>query len=249
MNQNRMKNIPLVIFALGVICTLSLGGCTAAPAKQSEFLEGAYWMAESDRHPYHKGWMSETARLKRDRYNKVIVKPVNTSYLRNSEWFEMQTSAVQKQVLKDAKELASFYTDLLKKRIDQDTRLQVVDSPGPYTYVIEMAIIELVPSKAWWNAAATGTGFVVPGAGLLSHFGKGSIAIEGKFTDAQTGELFAMLADRKEDKVAPINLAGMTWYQGSKNNIKDWVDLFVEGANSGLDQKITAKKPFKLMPW
>ena len=115
--------------------------------------------------------------------------------------------------------------------------------------IIELAITELVPAKAWFNTAATAAGFVIPGAGLLSFAGKGSVAIEGRVRDGKTGEVLATFADREKDKSAPINLASMSWYQSGKQNVDDWADQIAELLHTPRSHDVTDSSPFTLLPW
>jgi hypothetical protein len=59
--------------------------------------------------------------------------------------------------------------------------------------VLELALVELVPSKAFWNVGAGAAGFIVPGASLLSLAGAGSIAIEVRARDGANQQVIEML--------------------------------------------------------
>ena len=87
--------------------------------------------------------------------------------------------------------------------------------------VIDLSIKELVPAKKIWNAAATGAGFVIPGAGLLGTAGKGSITIDGQVYDGPSARLLAGFTKRESDDTALINTAQFSWYRGSEKSIEE----------------------------
>jgi hypothetical protein len=115
--------------------------------------------------------------------------------------------------------------------------------------VVELALVELVPSKAFWNAAASAAGFAIPGAGYLSMAGRGSIAIEGRAKDGGNNATIATFKDRRTDKVAPVNLGQYTWYHGAETNIKDWATEFAELLNTQPDRVIKRSSRVTLKPW
>jgi hypothetical protein len=158
-------------------------------------------------------------------YHSFFVAPVNTRHLAAQSWWKSQDSRTQNGELQhDAVQLGiHFRRSLLHEVLKYPgNTITLAGAPGPGVLVLSVAITELVPSKAYWNTAATAAGFVVPGAGLLSMAGTGSIAIEGQLLDGGTGEVLAQFADRRSDPVSPINLRSYKWYGGTERNIADW---------------------------
>lgn len=157
------------------------------------------------------------------KYNSVYIAPVDTSRLAKQDWWQNQNSRMKSDVLaKDARKLGKQLESSLKREIlaYPGNRLAIASRPGPKTLTIETAITELVPSKAYWNAGATAAGFVIPGAGLLSAAGSGSIAIAGRLRD-NSGTV-ATFSDRRGDLIAPVNLRSYQWYAGAEENIEIW---------------------------
>ncbi|QJE95684.1 DUF3313 family protein [Luteolibacter luteus] len=157
------------------------------------------------------------------KYSSVHIAPVDTSNLAKQDWWQSQNARVQSGVLKrDARKLAQQLETSLAREIRAypGNRLSVVSRPGPNTLTIRMAITELTPSKAYWNMGATAAGFVVPGAGLLSMAGSGSIAVSGTLQDSK-GKV-ASFSDRRSDPVSPVNLRSYEWYGGAEANIEIW---------------------------
>ncbi|MEK7952420.1 DUF3313 family protein [Luteolibacter soli] len=157
------------------------------------------------------------------RYSSVYVAPVDISRLAKQDWWQNQNARMKSDVLaKDARKLGKKLEDSLKREIlaYPGNRLSIASHPGPKTLTIETAITELVPSKAYWNAGATAAGFVVPGAGLLSAAGSGSIAVAGRAKDSNG--TVATFSDRRSDPLSPINMRGYQWYGGAEKNIEIW---------------------------
>lgn len=132
-------------------------------------------------------------------------------------------------------------------RNDVQRRLTVVGQPGPGTLIVEMAITELVPAKAYWNAAATAAGFVVPGAGLLSAAGSGSIGIEGRLRDGNNGAVIATFRDHMTDKMAAVNIASYSWYGGSEANLDEIAVKTARVLNSDAGTVVTQSSPITLI--
>lgn len=156
-------------------------------------------------------------------YTSVHIAPVSISRLARQDWWRSQNARTQSGVLeRDARKLARQLETALAREIlaYPGNRLTIAPRPGPKTLTIEMAITELVPSKAYWNMGATAAGFVVPGAGLLSAAGSGSIALEGRLRD-RTGTV-ATFSDRRSDPLSPVNLRSYEWYGGAEENIETW---------------------------
>ena len=156
-------------------------------------------------------------------FSKVYFAPVATGNLSRQGWWTSQSAVTQRQLESDARKLAAHFRRSLVNaaRNDSGRRLAVVNQPGPDTMIIETAITELIPAKAYWNAAATTAGFVIPGAGLLSAAGSGSITIEGRVRDGGNNKLIAGFRDRMKDKMAVVNVDSYTWYGGSEANLDE----------------------------
>lgn len=244
-------------FALiGLVCLVMLSSCTwfkAKPAEDSGYLGGASTLMteQRDRFPFNRVWVSPQAKARKAQWKNIIIAPVNTQYLAKMDWWQAQSIKNQQDLARDTKELAQYTRTTMQKSFAEDPnhRLAVVTSPKPNTAVLELAITELIPSKAWFNAAGTAAGFIIPGGGLITTFGKGSIAIEGRLRDPQTNKVLMMFADREEDKSAALNLAQLQFYAGAKEAIDDWAKQLVELVNTPPQEKVADSSPFKLVDW
>jgi hypothetical protein len=209
---------------------------TASESTRAAFLQKV-WVDPA----YHgKAW--------KDSFSAVYVAPVNISYLEKMDWWQQQ-NVRKAEIAADARALADRMQTKFQEALANypGDHLAVVGAPGPGVLTVELALVELVPSKAFWNAGVGAAGFVVPGAGFLSAFGSGCIAMEGRLRGGPTNGVIAVFKDRREDKIAPVNLANYTWYRGAEENINDWA---AEGAQV-LNSTNAVKRPsrFRLNPW
>jgi hypothetical protein len=226
-----------------IICSLAvLGACSNFNGPKGNNTTRAQFLDEVWVAPSVKGkTISEI-------YSKVYFTPVSTGRLTQQGWWASQSSIKQQQLAVDARKLASRMNSYLANaaRNDSGRRLQVVNQPGPGTVIVDIAITELVPAKAYWNAAATAAGFVVPGAGLLSAAGSGSVAIEGRVRDGNTGTVIASFRDRMSDKMALVNLDSYTWYAGSEKNLEETAVNIARVINSSPGTVVNQSAPIQL---
>jgi hypothetical protein len=209
--MNTIRIITLVSgFAVLSACS-PMGERTANNPTGAQFLDQVYVAPE-----YRGKTVSQE-------FSKVYFAPVVTGNLSRQGWWTSQSSVTQRQLEADARKLAtSFRRELYTAATNESgRRLTVVNQPGPGTLIIETAITELIPAKAYWNAAATAAGFVVPGAGLLSAAGSGSITVEGRVRDGNNGNHVASFRDTMKDKMALVNIDSYSWYGGSEANLKE----------------------------
>ena len=203
--------------------------------------------------PFQKVWKSGKANL--DAYSKIYIAPVNTDYLSENSWWK---SLGLKNVEKDVKEIADYTRDTIINDFQNDPkhRFVVVDEPGEGALVVEMAITELVPNKAGFEAALTGAAVGVGSlaAGAVSAVGgslgsKSSIAFEMRLRDGGTKKIIGMVADREEEQAALFNVKNYTWYGHAKSIIKSWADQFVKIANRNPGEIISDTPAFTFKPW
>ena len=239
------------------ICVLAVELCSCAlfkgdPAKDAGFIAEPERMSKwPHRVPFHKIWVSDKWLSKKNYYRRAIVAEVNTEHITKHNWWKALSVVSKDQLEEDSREIANYLRDTIIKTAKKDParRVFIVDKSGPGTFVLKLALVELVPANSFLNFTSSVTGIFIPGAGLASSAGKGSIAIEGKLVDSRTGELLVTFKDREIDKSAPVNLASYTWYEGSKRNIEDWAEQMVEIMNTPLSYQVADSSPFTLSPW
>jgi hypothetical protein len=241
--RHHKLNTMKIIRNIAVICSLAtLGACANFNGPKGNNTTRAQFLDEV--------WVSPSVKGKTisEMYSKVYFTPVATGRLKQQGWWAAQNSIKQEQLATDARKLASRMNGALVNaaRNDSGRRLQVVSQPGPGTLIVDIAITELVPAKAYWNAAATAAGFVVPGAGLRSAAGSGSVAIEGRLRDGNTRTVIASFRDRMTDKMAVVNLDSYSWYAGSEKNLEETAVNIARVLNSSPGTVVNQSAPIKL---
>jgi hypothetical protein len=184
-------------------------------------------------------------------FSKVYFAPVAIGNLSRQGWWTSQSSVTQRQLESDARKLAAHFRRSLANSAyyAPGRRLTVVNQPGPDTMIIETAITELIPAKAYWNAAATAAGFVIPGAGLLSAAGSGTITIEGRVRDGDNGNLVASFRDTMKDKMAFVNIDSYSWYGGSQANLEETAANIARVINAKPGTMVSQPSQIKLIAY
>lgn len=195
----------------------ALSACSPMGERTARNPTGAQFLDQVHVAPEYRG---KTAS---QQFSKVYFAPVAIGNLSRQGWWTSQSAVTQRQLESDARKLAAhFRRALINAAHSQSGRqLTVVKEPGPGTMIIETAITDLVPAKAYWNAGATAAGFVVPGAGLLSAAGSGTITVEGRVRDGNNGKFVANFRDTMKDKMAVVNIDSYSWYGGSEANLEE----------------------------
>lgn len=169
-------------------------------------------------------WVTPTMKGKApsELYSEAMFRHVKTGRLREMGWWAAQSPKTQADLERDAFQLGTYMEHVFSQAVANypGGHFHVVHTPGPHTMVIDLSIKELVPAKKVWNAAATGAGFVIPGAGLLGAAGKGSITIDGQVYDGSTANLLAGFTAHESDDTALVNTAQFSWYRGSEKSIE-----------------------------
>lgn len=254
--KHTMKSIrPAFAGLLALMTTAGLSSCTtmfdAAPASSTGYNPST--APTRTRAAFlQQTWVAADYRGQavKEKFTSVYVAPVNTAYMSQQSWWQQQGER-KTSLASDTAKFATRIRSQFQRAIVNypGENLPLASAPGTGVLVIELALVELVPSKAYWNAGATAAGFVVPGAGFLSAAGRGSIAIEGRARDGGTGKIIATFKDRREDKVAPVNLDSYTWYEGAEGNVADWAAEFAELINTPPGHVVARPSPVKLSPW
>lgn len=237
----------------GMFLTLPLG-CKTAPAPDTGFLQQPERMApETERFPFDRVWVKPG--VEKDNYDYVVIAPVNTEYLmEKTGWKAANPGNIKLE--ESAVELAEYTEEKFREAFQKDERpgWKVANLTGPRTVVIELAIVELVPSKAAFGALRLaapvfGPAGIAVGAGSAAAGGRPSVAIEGRLKDGVTGETLFMFADRQEAQMRIIDLSAVTWWGHAKDIIKYWAEECVELAKTPKDYQVKDRSFFTLKPW
>ncbi|BBO15852.1 permease MlaE [Candidatus Brocadia pituitae] len=229
-------------------------GCKTAPAPDAGFLKEPEKMApQKERFPFDRVWVKPG--VQKEDYDYIVLAPVNTDYLmENTGW--KAANPGNKDLEESALKLAQYTEEKFCEAFQKDERpgLKLASSPGPRTVVLELAIVELVPSKATMGALrlaapALGPAGIAVGGGAAAAGGRPSVAIEGRLKDGVTGETLFMFADRKEAQMRIIDLKAVTWWGHAKDIINDWARECVELVKTPKDYQVKERGFFTLKPW
>jgi hypothetical protein len=244
----------ILVAALASGCATTNEVLKAKPAeKTTEFTDASKMTDRRERAPFHSAWIDPA--FSSTDYHSILVAPVNTDYVEaQSTW--ARTNVRQFKIHEDLQMIAREFHDTVQKKFreSKENRFAVVDKPREDTMILELAITQLVPNKAFLGAIglaawAAPAPVGVP-VGLLATFADdGWMAIEGRVRDARTGAIVAMFADREAAKTRVVDLEAVTWYGQARESMNDWADQFVQLANTPKDVKVEDSSAFTLMPW
>src|SRR6266576_1245479 len=185
-------------------------GCKAKPAPDAGYLNDSKLMKADKDTPFNRMYMNP--KYKDKKFAEIYVAPVNIDYVMAENIWEQATLAnVSKDdVKKNVQMLADYQRNAFIKALENDPKrkFKVVDKRGPDTLLLEMAIVQLVPSKAELQALSlVPVGFIgmassgVMAVGSLAtnseDQGKGVIAMEARTRDGSSGDVVWMFADRE----------------------------------------------------
>ncbi|MFA7160624.1 MAG: DUF3313 family protein [Kiritimatiellia bacterium] len=230
-------------FAIAVcIFTFFCTGCKAPPARQTTpfISDTAGMMPVPEIKAYHKSWARNDADWAK--FKKIFVAPVSTKYLQERAGW--QKSSFAEYDPKGVGDLAAFTRQafIAAHRANTSTnRLEVVDHPDSGTIILEMAITELVPTKAWLNTVTTAAIGWAPDKGL--------IALEARLREGPGGRVIAVFADREQGKDSIFNVKSFTWYSHARAIIEEWAKQSVEVTNAAEGTVISDSPAFELKAW
>ena len=243
-----MQAMPQVMLA--AICGLLIAGCKTAPAPDSGFLGDTPTMAaQRERFPFDHVWVSPEA--KKTDYDSILIAPVNTDYLLNNTGWKAANPG-NLTLDKAAKDLAVYTQEKFREAFKRSQTTRLADQPGPRTATLELAIVELVPSKAVLGAVGLVAPVVgAPVVGVVAQVlgGTPSVAIDGRLKNSLTGELLFIFADREERQVRIVDLKSVTWWGHARPIIADWARQSVLLTDTPKTYRVKNRSRFTLMPW
>jgi hypothetical protein len=246
--KTQLHRFVRVLVLLSIIVLLS--ACRAKPAPSAGFADPAL-MEKDASVPFHKFWRNPAVDW--SRYSTIYIEEVNTAHmLATTDW---QKGERKKEIEKDVEDLRVYARETIMKafREDPNQRFTVVDSPSKTagTAVLEIALIEVVPSKVTLNAlgyAPFGIGLTITAARWIAN-DKSSVAFEARIHDAVTGDVMMLAADREVESFAIIDLRGFKWYTHAHAIIDGWSNQFVKVLQQKPGEVVDTTPTFRLLPW
>ena len=232
-------------------CSTMYDWMRADPAEQTKFIDGnCKLVKQSPEFPFRKMWIDKDTDLKQ--YKKIIITKVSLNHLEeNPGWDKFDARSIAGNVKKDSSDIASYMELSFRTAITYDSkhRFKVVDSIGSDTLKLELALVQLEPSKAELNYTENIIGIVIWPVSFLTVFNSGTTAFEGVLRDSQTGKIVCAIADREKDEAAIFNIPGFTYYGNARYFTDRWSRQFVDFMNAKDYSKLKTDFPFKLIVW
>ena len=197
--------------------------------------------------PFNRMWYDKDMDWKR--ITKMKFTAVDVSHMLSENWWDKISEANVAKMKNDVPELAEYTRNSFIRNIRRDTgnHFAVVDNVDEHTAIVQIALVQLVPTKAFFNAVGTTVGFFIPGVSFINVVNSGCVAMECKIIDGKTGKVIAMLTDRAKDESAIIDINGYTWYGHAKEMIDEWAKGFAKISVAKDPTKIKREFPISLI--
>lgn len=230
-----IKLLALFFFCTGILLT----GCsTKGHVPDTGYLEQPERMTKSKKYPFNRQWFD--ASVNWTAFDKVYIAPVDIDHLKHLSWW--QKASLRNDLNLSAEKLAHYTRLHFKEAFNASNgRFTVVNKPGPKVLVIELAIVELVPTKAWLNT--------IEFAGMFMALDKGFTAIESRLLDGGNGKVIATVADGESGRNTLFSAADFTWWGHSRNTINYFAKSFEQVLADGWQGHVSSRSPFALITW
>ncbi len=142
-------------------------------------------------------------------YKNLVVKPINTSFLTDSKWYDVQ---YKEEELRD---LLVFTKETFSNEMNKS--FKTVNNADDYqgkTLSLEMALVNLVPVDIISNVTTSAI------VGL--PFSKGVIAMEAQLVDAESRVILMKFTDTRRGKENVINIKDYTKFSHARHSINEW---------------------------
>lgn len=241
-----MSVLAAVFFLAG--CESAYEVTNADPSPVTNFLPDHQLLKEQKASfPFRRFWYDR--KIDWNRFTKIKIEPVNISYMLSDTWWQQVNPGKAGSMREDAVQIASFMQNAFVNAIQQDPccNLSVTDTVDSQTIVVRLAIVKLVPTKAYLDAAGTVAGFLIPGASLVNILNHGTVAMEGMIIDGGDNRIVAMFTDTEKDESAIIDINGLTWYGHARGIINNWAKEFADLSETNDPEKLKKPFPFTLI--
>ena len=248
---------------------LSLSGCAIFKARaiaSTDFLPHGEQLVEmTERAPFNGIFVSDPLRFDQAiaTRRKLAVLPVNSKFAEARINESDLPASVKRQRVEELHEMARYLRERLKNSLSEyvpmdgqavpgqasgEAWFTIEDTPSADALVIELALVEVVPTNPGINVVATVGGFLVPGGGLVRLLGTGSVAIEGLVRDGSTSEVIFEFKDREADKTTPFSVKDFQQYAHARETIDEWSMQLTEIVATPSTHMVDDSSPLSINP-
>jgi hypothetical protein len=222
-----------ISFRLGLLAaglSVLVPACSSSgPAEPSGYLERPDAMERVRGIPFQRIWSREGTNW--EQYHSVCVAPTRTDYLMGRQIYS--TGDSKRLAIQAGAKLETA----LRRRFEQQEkpRYRLVERPAVRTLLIELAIVEITPR-------------LTSGSGSRTSTVRGTLAFEGRITDAATGTVLATMADRRMGP--PVVLRPDMGHWGHLDGIvQGWARDLVDTLDQAGRRELPEHWPFDLKTW
>jgi hypothetical protein len=277
MNNQQLKKRKLLasfqpsfsIFVVA-IASVAFSGChslRAAPAQTTPFLtHGDQLHTLESTSPWDAVWSAQSGEIMVNKpdVRTMYIAPVNIDYLNKTKndkgevVVNVTLSAEDTQAMTDL--INKSFVDAIKNT--PATNLRIVDQRADAMLVLEIALVELVRTKIGVNAVTDVGGLLIPGSKLIADsvavggqaaggaFAGGTIAFEGRISDAKTGEVLAEFKDRETNPASILpNYRDFEEFGWSRKTVENWSNEFAQVFAATDKGDVEAASEFSFVPW
>ncbi len=248
----RLK-FPLLLLSFGLVL-VSCTSLKAKPEKNSGFLPKPELLTENRaRAPFHAYWVfnNQEYDLLKDQTKKVYIAPIDTTYAQKKISKASGSEETKVDRIEETTELANYFHEILKINFSKkgQGKIEIVDAPTEDSLNIQLALVSIIPTNPGINFAGTVVGFILPGGGLISRFGDGSIAFEG-FTNKvpDQGLILEEFKDRESQKASAFTLKDYQRYAHLRMILEEWTKQIVELYFSKGNHQVSDSLPVSIDP-
>jgi hypothetical protein len=204
---------------------------------------------ESDAFPYEKGWCAYNDL---SGFTEIHIAPVNTDLLSEMDWWNSVDEETLRRKEKDLQAIAQYTATSFDQALRNNLQgnFTLVDSSGPDTLIFELALVEIIPSEDFLNTH--GKLETSDNASIFESFNDsdfGSLTLEGRALDGESGGILLMFADRKKIAANEDNEDTEDWRRHFETIIDEWSRELAHTMKKKRYRDVKDVPPFRLKPW
>lgn len=229
-----------------------MASCTL-PLRSTPFLVHGSELSKGGKLPVTGTWVGDEQRLIQtaSRAEKILIREISSEYAAKAIDDSTKTERAKRYRKEELVEVVRYMKESFRGRIlARAVRpIEIVEEAGPNTLILELALVEVIPTGTAATAIGTVGGFLLPGSGILASLARGTVAMEGRVRDAETGEVLFEFKDRSSDRVSLFSIKDYQEYGHIRAVISRWADEYARLQAQNFEGKIPKALPFTFDPF